>query len=413
VKRRRIVLLIPQLGYGGAESAFLRLARYLSRHVEVTIALMARDYGTDDYSSPASNIDLPVVLLDENRVAASGFSGKLFRWWRMRRRYRKLKRDHHVSISFLSGANLLNVLAGASCKTIVSERGSKRFDSGMAPAQRWIWTRILDRFVYYRAGAIVAASEGLASEIVGSFSTVRRKLLAIEGTVRSEELWALRESIVGSEYQVFKSYFTVVAIGRCHVQKGFDVLIEALAIIRRSRSDVRLLLLGDGPEIKSLQARGHELGLRAGYTAEPDKFDVVFAGFQPNPARFLQFARAFVMPSRYEGLPNVLIEALAFPVRILAADCPWGPRSILAGPGEQLPQCMPVPGANRLTYGTLMPVPDQVDAPSIWAEEIVALIASSTPRTTDEARRQAIERFDIERTGPKWLELAERVAVGH
>ena len=64
-------MVISQLGYGGAEGSFLRLASFLSRYFDVTIALMARDYGSPDYSNAQSQTDLPMVMLDDGRSSAN------------------------------------------------------------------------------------------------------------------------------------------------------------------------------------------------------------------------------------------------------------------------------------------------------------------------------------------------------
>ncbi|HPV25416.1 MAG TPA: protein containing glycosyl transferase group 1 domain protein, partial [Casimicrobium sp.] len=115
------------LGYGGAESDFLRLATYFSQRAEVTVALMARDYGGSSYSLERAPTDLKIVVLDDGSERADGgVTAKARRWWRMYRRLRDLKAQHDVTISFLSGPNLLNAFAGPRGTAIVSERGSKR-----------------------------------------------------------------------------------------------------------------------------------------------------------------------------------------------------------------------------------------------------------------------------------------------
>lgn len=123
----RILMLLPQLGYGGAESAFQRLADFLGSHAEVTIGLMSKGYGRSDYSSEHRTVSHRVVLLDESGKVGLGLMSKALRWRRMLKRLRKLKSEHDVTISFLSGPNLLNALAGMPQRTIVSERGSKLY----------------------------------------------------------------------------------------------------------------------------------------------------------------------------------------------------------------------------------------------------------------------------------------------
>ena len=348
--------------------------------------------------------DLPVLRLDDGLLAGGGLSGKARRWWRMLTRLRYLKRQHDVTISFMSGMNLLNALAGLRARTIVSERGSKRHDSGMTRRQRLLWTRILDPIIYWRAGRVVAASEGLAHEIVTANPWAASRVLAIEGTVEATALIEAAELPVEPELQALMDCDTVVTFGRLHVQKGFDVLLSAFSRVRAERPKARLLLIGAGPEEARLRILAEQLGLRVD-TAGTEA-DVILPGLRPNPLRYLQVGRVFVLPSRFEGLPNALIEALASGANILASDCPWGPRSILSagslsyeGPAPDLPFA--------LTHGVLMPLPDAPNAVQVWADEIARVLdAPLWPRPSRDDNLAAIARYDIALTGPRWVDLA-------
>jgi len=107
----------------------------------------------------------------------------------------------------------------------------------------------------------------------------------------------------------------LVAAGRLVHPKGFDLLLEAFARVVKARDDVWLHLLGDGPERAALEARAAELGLGP---------QVAFEGFLDNPYPWLRHADLFVLPSRYEGFPNVVLEALALGTPVVAFDCPGG-----------------------------------------------------------------------------------------
>lgn len=399
----RILMLIPQLGFGGAESAFLRLARNFSSEAHVTLAVMDQPY-SETLVPGSAWTDLPVLRLDDGLPAGCGLNGKARRWWSMLRRLRSIKQQHDVTISFMSGMNLLNALAGPRTRTIVSERGSKRHDIGMTRRQRVIWTRLLDPLIYWRAGRVVAASEGLAHEIVTANPWAASRVLAIEGTVQATALAEAAELPVEPELQALMDCETVVAFGRLHVAKGYDVLLSAFSRVRAKRSQARLLLIGAGPEEARLRALAGNLGLRVD-TAGAEA-DVILPGLRPNPLRYLQVGRVFVLPSRFEGLPNALIEALAAGADILASDCPWGPRTILSAGGVTYEGRAPdLPLA--LTHGVLMPRPDAPHAVQVWADEIArALSAPPRPGPPRADRLAAITRYDIARTGPIWLDLA-------
>lgn len=403
----RILMLIPQLGFGGAEGAFLRVARHLALEAEVTIAVMDQPYG-DTSSSSTSWTDLPVLRLDDGITSGTGLIGKARRWWGMLQFLKSLKRRHEVTISFLSGMNLLNALSGSRARTIVSERGSKRYDIGMSPLRRLIWTRVLDPFIYWRAGSVVAASEGLAYEIVTANPWAASRVFAIEGTVEAAALVDAADLPLEPDLERLLKYETVITFGRLHIIKGYDVLLRAFAAVRAQRPLARLLLIGEGPENAVLSLLAKELGLSvatSGYNG-----DVIMLGKRDMPLRYLRLSRAFVLPSRSEGLPNALIEALAAGVPVLASDCRWGPRSILSagcllydGKTPKLPA--------SLVHGVLMPLPDSPGAVQIWAAEIIRSLASPPLRRPDRAARQAaIARYDISQTGPRWLDLAREMA---
>ena len=165
-----------------------------------------------------------------------------------------------------------------------------------------------------------------------------------------------------------------------------------------------VLLIGDGPQSREYRTLAQTLGLRTSEVIDPEKFDVVFAGYRPNPLRYLKLGRVFAMTSRGEGLPNALIEALATGVPIVAADCPWGPRSILAGPGDAAALrggALPL----TLAHGTLMPLPDTPSGAAAWEAALAETLVQPAHRRSPAACRAAVARFDIEVTGPRWVEL--------
>jgi glycosyltransferase involved in cell wall biosynthesis len=112
----------------------------------------------------------------------------------------------------------------------------------------------------------------------------------------------------------------ILGLGRLHWQKGFDVLLRALAIIRKERN-WSLVLAGDGPERDSLRALAAELSIRG---------SVAFVGPVEDPYPLYAWSDLVVVPSRYEGFPNVLLEALACGKPVVATDCRTGPREVTA-----------------------------------------------------------------------------------
>jgi len=402
-------MLTASLGYGGSESSFQRLADFLSKHYDITVALMARNYGNTDYSNQQSPIMHKVILLNEAGKNRPKLLRKLLRWQRMLIRLRSLKSEHDVSISFLSGPNLLNAFAGIPQATIVSERGSKLYHTGISPIRKFLWLRILDPMTYRRAAKIVPASIGYASEIAQIAGAIHKvKIYPIEGGIDSESLLDNAEANPDSDILRFCQGPTAVHCGRLDGGKGIHLLLPAFARVNAAQPDARLLLIGDGPLAKEIAAQCKALGLSVTNDGDP-KAAVFMAGYRDNPIRHFRLCQLFLFPSLHEGFPNALIEGVASGISVLAADCPWGPRSILSGPTDELLTARPVHKPVKLTYGKLMPLPGNPLTVDFWVKEMGASLKHEAAPLSRQCRRQAIARFDIEETGLKWLALVEQL----
>ena len=113
---------------------------------------------------------------------------------------------------------------------------------------------------------------------------------------------------------------TVLAVGRLHEQKGFDLLLQAWKPIEKTYSDWSLRIVGEGPKRAELEAQIESQGLKR----------VVLAGATNNVLDEYEAASIFVLSSRYEGLPLALIEAMWSGLPCIAFDCPQGPAELLA-----------------------------------------------------------------------------------
>jgi glycosyltransferase involved in cell wall biosynthesis len=234
--------------------------------------------------------------------------------------------------------------------------------------KHWAINRMAARFVYRRANAIVAVSEGVRSEILELFNTDPSRVVTIYNPVIPNGF----ESVRGEARHLPGQPFSIVAMGRLAREKGFDVLIEAMANVPMPW---QLDIWGEGPDRPLLEKMIAERNMTSairlrGYTADP--FGVLAA------------AELFVLSSRHEGLPTVLIEALACACRVVAADCPHGPSEILLD--------------GRL--GRLVP-PENPDA---LAEAIIREIRGNTSTDVD-LRRKRVEEFTVTRAGRRWLSL--------
>lgn len=401
MNRRRILMLTTQLGYGGAETSFIRLANFLAQSAEVTVALFTADYGTGAYAKGHEPLQAKIVLLDSEKPM-----GRLRRWWRRIRALRALKAQHEATISFLSGPNLVNVLAGFSARSVVSLRGSRHFDPVSPRLQRWIFRHLIDPLVFRLAARIVPVSPGLMVEIrTAAGAKALKKTAAISPFIDSATLAQRCAEPPPEIYAALKGQLVIVAVGRLSIEKGFHHLIRVFAEVARVQPGAKLLLVGDGPMLPDLQQLCIDLQLPMNEYA-PGVSAVLFAGYQKNALPLMALARVYAMTSATEGFPNVVLEAMGAGVPVIAADTPWGARAILCD--DQTPPDHPYPTTciTPTEYGTLMPRIDARQYQSAWAE---ALHAALNHR--DEARiiraRMRVGQYDMAVVGAQWNRLLE------
>lgn len=408
---KRILLLTTNLGYGGSESDFIRLANFLARYVHVTVAVIASDYGSKEYTHEYLHLSLEPLILAKRSKLNLPIVSKLLKWIRLVRDVRRLKQQHSTTISFLSGANLLNALSVSPSRVVTSERGSKKYHLSLSPFTKIIWTRVLDPFIYSRSYFVVPASSDYAHEvreIAGSRD--RSRVIPIDGSINSDSLLKAADSTPDADIAAFCQGTTIVYCGRLDTGKGVEQLLNVFAGIQHQAPRARLLIIGDGPCLSSLQQQCSVLNLSySSALAESLPVDtsvsVYFAGYRRDPIRHFKLCQVYCFPSFHEGLSNALIEGVASGIPVVAADCFWGSRSILAGPDDCFEAVDRVQAPRQLQNGMLMPVLNSDKEIRLWQQVVHSLLVAKLSRLDLQQRKARIARFDIETTGHQWLAL--------
>jgi glycosyltransferase involved in cell wall biosynthesis len=179
---------------------------------------------------------------------------------------------------------------------------------------------------------VIAVSRGVADDIVGLTQMPRERITTIYNPIVIPDLRAKERAPVPHPWLMTREVPVVLGVGKLKIQKDFPTLIRAFARLRAERP-AKLVILGDGPQRGNLEGLVHELGLDA---------DVALPGYVENPYAWMARASVFVLSSAWEGLPGVLIEAMACGCPVVSTDCASGPSEIL-GKG---------------VYGPLTPVRD-------------------------------------------------------
>jgi glycosyltransferase involved in cell wall biosynthesis len=312
VGRKRLSIFLPSLAGGGAERAICGIANGLAaRGIDVTLVL-----GTA--SGPYIDIPAPAVRVVD---LCAGSTPRALP--RLARHLRSSRPD--TLLAAMSHANVVAALAyrlaGSQGRLVLSERVNLSSVFGAHRDLRTRTTRALMRLTYRWAHGIVAVSEGVAQDLTRHIPVPPERVVAIYNPVVDDLLLAQAAAPPQHPWLVSGTVPVVLAAGRLIAQKDFATLIDAFARLRRARP-VRLLILGEGELRTSLLAQAQALGVSE---------DVALPGFDTNPFAAMRAASVFVLSSRFEGLPGVLIQAMACGARVVSTDCPSGPREVLEG----------------------------------------------------------------------------------
>ncbi|GAA3951410.1 glycosyltransferase [Hymenobacter algoricola] len=402
--KKKILLLTPHLTFGGAERVFHDHGEAFARRGhQVTECLFDQKVIAFPTQNALVSLDVP---------ARPGVPGKLRTFWERVRRTGQIKKatSAQVCISHLEGADYLNLLSKGPERVILCIHNSKRHDPNIRGAVGWLRRTILMPQLYQRADKIVCVSRDLRQELLDTFGLPPEKVVTInnffdvEGIARKS-----REALPPAEEELFATRPVLLASGRLGPEKNQLALLPVLAELhRRGQTATRLVLLGDGPVRPQLLARCRELGLRAwqaedGQPFGPD-YDVYFLGFQTNPFRYLARATVSLLPSLTEGFPMALCESMACRVPVASADCPTGPREILA---PQTPASQYAAAPEWAEFGLLLPIltpgPGLPAAVSVWADSLSTLLADPELRRRYVAKaHERVQDFAPDRIMQQW-----------
>lgn len=365
----RITLTIPGLTSGGAERVLVLLANgFAQRGHSVSVLTMS---GEDmDFYTLSSQVDRTALdLRYKSPTPLHALWNTGVRIVRLRQKIRATRPD--VVISFIPQMNVLSAISllGTNLPIVVTEHCSaKRFPCG----QPWDGLRQL---LYPQLQQVVSVSQGVDEE----FSWVP----AAKRSVIYNPFLPMEPGSQLSEYPpgVDPAKKWVVAMGRLIPEKGFDLLINSFQRLANHHPDWQLLILGEGPLAAELTALRDDLQLS-------DR--VVFTGVVNNPFPILQRAELFVLPSRTEGFPMALGEALCCGAAAIATDCSRGIRELMRDG----------------TDGIIVPT-ENIAALSLAMEQLMsdeterARLAANAPDT--------VNRFSLDKAIDQWETLLHKV----
>lgn len=358
----RVAFFLPSLRGGGAERVVVALASHLaSRGIPVDLVVASAVGPFVDELGP----DVRLLDLHSDRVLRA--LPDLVRYLLRVRPAALLATPSHAGAI----AVLAQKIARTPTNVIVREASTASLANRHAGAVARFRNRLVARFTYNLASAVIAVSEGVAEDL-STFARIRHgRVHVIPNPVDLPHIQARAAEYVEHPWFAEARAPILLAAGRLTRDKDFGTLLRAFKLARSSR-DLRLVILGDGELYDELHTLARELDV-----AE----HVLMPGFQANPFAYMVRASLFVLSSVREGMPNVLLQALACGCPIVSTDCRSGPSEILAG------------GA----FGRMVPVRDPV--------AMAGAILRTLEEPVDRQRlRDRAAAFDIEEIAGAYLD---------
>lgn len=408
MKRLRVLLLITNLGKGGAQRVFHDhgLAFSAVHDVEEAVFDAQQDQRIYDTGLPLHDLRRPALL------SKLGPLGRLL-CRAIALRGLVAARGFDVVISHMDGANWVNVLSFSAAKKVLVVHGTVLRDDNVPALQQWFRRRLIFPWLYNLAQSTVAVSEGIARELSRACGV--RKACAIPNFFELQAITHKAQQALDAELApIFDHPAVLITSGRLTEQKKQTHLLDMLAALHSRGVKARLVILGDGELRDSLVGRSREMGFRTVQVWEPDAAtiedgDVYFLGYVSNPYQYLARSTLFLFPSGWEGFPLALCEAMIAGVPVLSADCPTGPREILA-PGTVL-DTYDLRNAELAQNGVLLPLVASSQDLDVWVETVERLLADAGQREQlKEHAVQAVKALDRDAVLGQWLALLERVA---
>jgi glycosyltransferase involved in cell wall biosynthesis len=359
----KLALLVPSLAGGGAERVMVNLAGRFCQ-VGHQVDLVVADLRGHSFLRVPSTVR--VVDLKAKRTAFAVLP--LASYLRRERPKALLATLAHVNIVAL----IARRLAGVPTRTVIREASLMSISASTTRQFRGRLVPFLAKKFYWQADAIIALSEGVADDLFHLLGLPPDRIHVIYNPVVSTEFHERAGRMVDHPWFAAGAPPVIIGVGRLDPEKDFLTLLRASNIVRRNRN-VRLMILGEGPERFALESLAQELGMTG---------VVTLPGFVENPLPFIANASVLVLTSHFEGLSNVLIEALACGTPVVATDCPGGPTEVLGG-GR---------------YGKLAPVGD--------FKEVARAIEETLENPPDPMfLKSAAERFYVDAIARQYLEV--------
>jgi glycosyltransferase involved in cell wall biosynthesis len=359
----RITFFLRTLGGGGAERVLLNLAQgFIEQGLKVDLVVSAGE-GLELWHIPTG---VRIINFEAPRVSAS--LPKLVSYLRRERPVAIIPSLHFAN----EVALLAKYLSGVPTQIVIPEHNVlskeiQRHEKGI----RQHLIPLAVRSLYPFADRVVAVSHGVAEDLSHALKIPWKRIKIIYNPVITPQLTEMAQEPIDHPWFAPGEPPVILGVGRLEAQKDFPTLMRAFALVRQVRP-ARLAILGWGPDRPQLEALARKLGI---------EHDFLMPGHVKNPFAYMAKAAVFALSSAWEGLPTVLIEAMALGTPVVSTNCESGPDEILSS-GK---------------YGTLVPVGDN----NALANAILDVLAGNKKPIDP----KWLEQFTLQVTTQHYLEV--------
>lgn len=306
-KKKNVAILSWSLNSGGAERAAANLSKDLSDKYNVYLVVF--DASNITYSYAGELVDIMIKSGNSTLKKIIVFFKRCFK-------IKKIKKEKNidVTISFMPHVNFYNVLSKVNDKLIISIRNfmSKRGVSKLSRLQMNIARKMSDK--------TVACADGVRDDLIKNFGYDNNSVITIYNSCDMNWLKNENKQVDNLINKFDFQKPTVVNVGRMNYQKGQWHLLRAFSEVVKQIPNCQLVIFGEGELKEKLEKYAENLGIRE---------NVFMFGFVKNHHKFMEKCNVFVCSSLYEGIANLILEALAFGVPVVSTDCFSGPGEIL------------------------------------------------------------------------------------
>ncbi len=390
---KNIAIIVQNLHNGGAERMAANMSLELSKYANVYLCVFDSSDAIYEYGGKLVDLHTPPVT-------NGGIMKRILNTINRARRLRYEKKLNHidVAISHMGGANLANILSRKKERVISVYHSMPSREFTADPVNR-----LAQQFIAGHSYRYVCVSKPALKDMHESFGVDEEKLTTIYNFVDVRRIREMGGEGLSPDTEAFftRHEHVMVHAGRLTALKAQHRLLLVLSSLRDRGMDAGLVILGDGEERAELEEKAAKWGLTE---------HVLFTGEIKNPFPYIKYSDVFVLCSKYEGLPMVIIEALALRCPVVSIDMMSGAREILA-PDTDI--SVSAKGIEYAEYGIL--TPQYRDDKTGQEEDQECLTEAVYQMMTDENLRrnyigrcdEAVRRFTPDAIIGQWKELAE------